>query len=705
MTEPGGYRFAARCLGALLALAAASCARSFTLGPFPSPEPEPRGSFQAGVARVDITPPPGLGMAGYGPEGRRSRGYRQRLYARVLVLEDARGERVALVQADLGFASAILHRRTAELTAQAARIGADRLILAATHTHTAPSHTFDGYFYNLLASREMYYEPRLVDFLVQRIAAAVTKAADGLRPAAVAWGSTSVWGETRNRSLEAAGRNPDGGEHSGAPPELERQFRAVAPKWTMLRVDWLDTATGETTPAAAFSVFAIHGTANPSGEDLYDPDIFGYLERAVERHIDLLNGAPQRGAGAPHAVHLVANGASGDVSPNWPPESRCVRADLDAGARRPPEAAIPECLTAARRYQETAGPRLGARAVALYDSLGGSLRGDVLVARAFRTVSPRDESAPGGFCASPRVGTPMLGGAEDGRSQHYGRPFLLSGLVVEGETARHPERSCQREKRTAVGFIQSLFASAGLPGRLQIAVVRIGPGVLAALPVEVTAEAGERIEAAIADTLRAIGEPAGQVAVIGLANGYASYVTTPEEYGAQSFEGAATLSGPNSGPTLAAALKALAAGLGPGAPDASVRGVVPLRVQPGPRGHRMPRLLAGPAPALERAITRAECRGDTLVAEWVDLRPERMFPADSAVLLIQREVSGGAEWVTWDDDPALEIRGLGRARGDGYRWQARWTPRWTPGRYRIVLAARPLRSLAEVAGDWQQACR
>lgn len=705
MTEPAGFRLAARCVGALLVAAASACVRPFTLGPFLSPEPEPRGTFQAGVARVDITPPPGLGMSGYGPEGRRSRGYRQRLYARVLVLEDARGERVALVQADLGFASAILHRRTAELTAQAARIGADRLILAATHTHTAPSHTFDGYIYNLLASREMYYEPRLVDFLVQRIAAAVTAAADGRRPAAAAWGSTAVWGETRNRSLEAAGRNPNGGEHSGAPPELERQFRAVAPKWTMLRVDWLDTATGGTTPAAAFSVFAIHGTANPSGEELYDPDIFGYLERAVERHIDLLNGAPRSGAGAPRAVHLVANGASGDVSPDWPPESRCVREGLGAGARRLPDSEIPECLAAARRYQEVAGPRLGARAVALYDSLGSSLRGDFLVARAFRTISPRDESAPGGFCAVPRAGAPMLGGAEDGRSQLYGRPFLLSGLVAEGETARHPERSCQREKRVALGFVQALFAADGYPGRLQLAVVRIGPGVLAALPVEVTAEAGERIEAAIADTLRAIGEPAGQVAVIGLANGYASYVTTPEEYSAQSFEGAATLYGPNSGPALTIALKTLAADLGPGAPADPARGVAPLRVQPGPRGRRMPRLLTGPAPALERAITRAECRGDTLVAEWVDLRPERMFPADSAVLLIQREASGGAEAVTWDDDPSLEIRGLGKARGDGYRWQARWTPRWTPGRYRIVLPARPLRGLAEVTGDWQQACR
>ena len=119
----------------------------------------------------------------------------------------------------------------------------------------------------------------------------------------------------------------------------------------------------------------------------------------------------------------------------------------------------------------------------------------------------------------------------------------------------------------------------------------------------------------------------------------------------------------------------------------------------------MPRLRSAPTPALVRSITRVECRGDTLVAEWVDLRPERLFPADSVVLLIQREGSAGAETVTWDDDPSLEIRGVGNAGRDAYGWQARWSPRAAPGRHRVVLAARPHQGLPEVVGDWVRACR
>ena len=58
---------------------------------------------------------------------------------RALVLEDPHGERVALVVADLPFISTLLYRWTAdELTRSGTGIGADRLLLSATHTHAAP---------------------------------------------------------------------------------------------------------------------------------------------------------------------------------------------------------------------------------------------------------------------------------------------------------------------------------------------------------------------------------------------------------------------------------------------------------------------------------------------------------------------------------------------------------------------------------------
>src|SRR6266511_1854529 len=107
----------ARSQGALgLSLLVAGCITFHEL-PLPSPtspRPVPSSGLRAGFGRADITPPPGVGLAGNGPEGRRAVGYRVRLYARALLLEDRAGERVALVVADLPQVTPNLHRRTAQ---------------------------------------------------------------------------------------------------------------------------------------------------------------------------------------------------------------------------------------------------------------------------------------------------------------------------------------------------------------------------------------------------------------------------------------------------------------------------------------------------------------------------------------------------------------------------------------------------------------
>ena len=196
------------------------------LSPTPTPGPEP--SLRAGFARVDITPPPGVGLAGNGPEGAEARGYRLRLYARVLVLADSGGNRVAVVVADLPLSSALLHRRVAELTRRTDGIGADRLVIAATHTHAGPGHFFEAAAYNDQGSSVVGFDPVMVDSLTSRIARAIHAAVADLRPARVAWGSRAVWGETRIRSLPAMLRNiplptAPADAPAGLPPEYEQR--------------------------------------------------------------------------------------------------------------------------------------------------------------------------------------------------------------------------------------------------------------------------------------------------------------------------------------------------------------------------------------------------------------------------------------------------------------------------------------------------
>ncbi|ACO63157.1 neutral/alkaline ceramidase [Micromonas commoda] len=83
-----------------------------------------------------------------------------------------------------------------------------------------------------------------------------------------------------------------------------------------------------------------------------------------------------------------------------------------------------------------------------------------------------------------------------------------------------------------------------------VQVLRVGTLLVACVPAEVTTAAGARLvrwikasAAEAAGTGRTDGD--WEVIVTGLANGYSGYVTTPEEYAAQRYEGASTLYGPN----------------------------------------------------------------------------------------------------------------------------------------------------------------
>lgn len=690
-----------------------------TLPSVPSPQPAPRTSLRnlyAGLGRADLTPPPGVGLQGYGQESRRARGYRHRLYARTLLLEDAAGERVAFVVADLHSISPLLHRLVAARIVETTSVGSDRLILSATHTHSGPNHYFAAKLYNDYGSSVPGYDTLMVEFLVDGIASAVRQAATRLRPARIAWGRERVWGHTRNRSYPAFLLNDPPADLPGPPPglELSDEERAIDPTWTMLRVDLLDAGSGEYRPAGALSVFGIHGTGIPAATDLFDGDVFALAERGLELHIDSLN---HRTPGfGPEAVHLVANGTSGDVSPAWPAGSRCRPPGYGSirrpgGPRMPPAAegfkasrrdSVDACLSLARGYAETAGRALAGRAIALFDRLGPKLSGDVEVARRFRTVRVRGDASMEGLCPKPRMGTAALGGAEDGYTRYYGWRFL--GLIPigyeEGRSAvKEKQGDCQAPKRTALYPVQDLVAGPhGFPEWAQLAVIRVGGGLIGAVPAEVTVTAGARMRSAMARAAAGHGMGGDSVVLITLANGYLQYVTTPEEYTAQHYEGASTIYGPGTASVFQSILGDLVAELREPGGAASTPGDTIIAYPGAPRAI-FPARTTGPGPnTTQRRFEKVECIGDTVMVRWIDAHPGRQVPADGPVLRIERRI-GIAEWqtVAWDDDPRVEVRAISPRGRDGYEWEALWSSEGISGEHRFVLSDRG--DLPETRGE------
>jgi hypothetical protein len=223
--------------------------------------------LQAGAARVEITPPLGGPLWGYGARhDAPSVGVLDPLQARVLVLEAGK-TRVAVVSLDLGRAptrdsTAAIRRRVKESA------GVAHLFLVASHTHHGPVLELESW-----PDAKAPYRRTLED----RLVAAITEAARGLRPARLGVASKSVsWNRNRHS------RRPD------APVDRE------------LLVVRVEDRAGK--PIAHLVNFAAHPTMLDPSLRKFSADYPGALAALVEKE----TGAPC----------LFLQGAAGDLSAN-----------------------------------------------------------------------------------------------------------------------------------------------------------------------------------------------------------------------------------------------------------------------------------------------------------------------------------------------------------------------------------------------------
>jgi neutral ceramidase len=185
------------------------------------------------------------------------------------------------------------------------------------------------------------------------------------------------------------------------------------------------------------------------------------------------------------------------------------------------------------------------------------------------------------------------------------------------------------------------------------------------------------------------------VVVAGYANEYASYFTTPEEYGAQHYEGGTTVYGPASGPFLTISLADLADRLAHGRPAPAPHPFDPIR-------GLHPTSAAYPTGAVRaRALRqpRATARLAHATFRWRGGAAGTDRPLDSAFVSVQR--LAGGRWRTLDTDLGLRIlwrvaddkpklAGVPRfRRGEAGTYTAEWEPGLSAptGRYRFLVTA------------------
>ncbi len=212
---------------------------------------------------------------------------------------------------------------------------------------------------------------------------------------------------------------------------------------------------------------------------------------------------------------------------------------------------------------------------------------------------------------------------------------------------------------------------------------RIGDRAIASLPGEPTKEIGERVEAAVLDVLRS--EGVRRVTVSGLTNDFISYITTPEEYERQHYEGGSTLFGPYEGPFLTDRLVELATSLRDGSPAPEPypydpeNGVAP-DGPPYPEGVAQGALVGDPPRRVQRL-------GHAEIA-WKGAPDGHDRPLEKPFVIVERREGG--EWKRVDSDLGLAILWRVDAQGNHTAyWEA---PLGAPlGTYRLVVSARRYR--------------
>ena len=211
-------------------------------------------AFQAGAAKVDITPWPGVAMVGYGDRmGRGATGTHDPLWSRALYLDDG-DTAVFLVNTDLCVINLELRERILELMPEGGPVPPEHILLTATHTHNGTGCMVKNMVFRTISGP---FRQEVLDFTADKIVESMRLAYEARQRATIGHGTT------RQTTLSTNRRVDDG--------PIDEQIGVI-------RVDDIDGR-----PIAIVGNFAAHPTTI-FGEDFYkfSADYVGFFYDALE---------------------------------------------------------------------------------------------------------------------------------------------------------------------------------------------------------------------------------------------------------------------------------------------------------------------------------------------------------------------------------------------------------------------------------------
>lgn len=475
-------------------------------------------TFHVGAGIYDITGPAAeVGMMGYGKSEQKTAGIHQRLRSRAFVIASpCNGRRVVFVSADLGMLfQGVKQRVVHQLRGFGGRdvYTDDNIILSATHTHGGPGGYSHYTLYNLTS---FGYNQQNFDAITHGIVQSIMRAHANLSPGSVRINA----GDLEPRfSLQ---RSPDA--YRANPIRELAQYRHDTDKtMTLLRLQGADGAE-----VGTINWFALHTTSMSNANQLISGDNKGYASYLFEK------AKGTNYAAARTFVAAFAQANEGDVSPNvfGPPDGRAGN-DLESTRR-----------SGLAQYE---------KARSLYDGATESVVGGVDVRHTYISmdavpVSSRFGGGQNRATCKAAIGISMVAGAEDGPGfEIFGMRPIQEGINCDGLTRLSRAFSCPPVQNACHGEKPIVLETGARPLNtpypwtpevLPLQIATIGNLAVIAVPFEMTTMAGRRLRHTVLSQLASSG--VNHAVIAGLSNAYAGYVTTPEEYPKQHYEGAST---------------------------------------------------------------------------------------------------------------------------------------------------------------------
>ncbi|XP_065225637.1 neutral ceramidase [Planococcus citri] len=518
-------------------------------------------ALQIGVGIADVTGPSvGIPFMGYANIDQKGQGIHLRQFSRAFIVSE-HNQNFVFISVDCGMIGNGLRKEVLKKLGQKFEdlYTVNNVMISGTHTHSAPGGFLMDFLFDVST---LGFNQETYSALTKGIVLSVERAHQNLKPGRIYKSVGILLNANINRSPTAYKENPEA-ERAKYEYDVDKQ---------MVQLKFIDD---NNKPMGMISWFAVHPTSMNYTNTLISTDNVGYASILFEKKMNPKGSLIGKGP----FVAAFASTNLGDVSPNImgarcqltgnecePNSSRCGNEKDLCIANGPGQDMFESTKIIAER--------LYGKALELWNSKSTEVTGDIrtihqyvhMPSQTAKYTDPITKISKIVTGCLPAMGHSFAAGTTDGpglfsfkQSQTMPDNPLWNMLTSTLATPSLNQTTCHGIKPILLTTGEMKFPFQWQPDIVSTQLALVGKIAIVCVPGEFTTMSGRRLRTALRKALQL--EKDTDVIIAGLCNTYSDYITTPEEYQVQRYEGASTIFGPYTLPLYISQFEKLASKL------------------------------------------------------------------------------------------------------------------------------------------------